>query len=186
MGKKFTIVGVSGSLREASLNTLYLRSLALACPDNVDFSIYSNLASMPPFNVDDDENPPESVLHWKAFLAESDMIVLVTPEYAHGISGVLKNALDWLVSDYQLIDRPLAFPNVSTRATIAQGHAEEVIRTMGFTLIETCSPCASIEAPFVNPDLDAEETAAHPELGPRLVRFWSSITQYLIDCDADT
>ncbi len=179
MSKAFTVVGVSGSLREASLNSLYLRSLALACPDHIDFRIYRDLATIPPFNVDHDENPPEAVLEWKAFLGQSDMIVLATPEYAHGMSGVLKNALDWLVSDYQLLDRPLAFPNVSVRADIAQSQLEEVLRTMGFTLVESCSPRASIAEPFINPELSEEEILSHPELSERLRHFWTEVDNYL-------
>lgn len=181
MRKAFTVVGVSGSLREASLNTLYLRALALACPDHIEFKIYRDLAAIPPFTVDQDENPPEAVLHWKAFLGKSDMIILATPEYAHGMSGVLKNALDWLVSDYQLLDRPLAFPNVSVRATIAQSQMEEVLRTMGFTLVESCSPRASINEPFINPELSAREIVADPKLGRRLMRFWHEIDAYLTE-----
>lgn len=179
MKKAFTVVGVSGSLREASLNTLYLRSLALACPDHIDFRIYNDLASIPPFNFDQDGSPPKSVLDWKAFLSQSDMIVISSPEYAHGMSGVLKNALDWLVSDYQLLDRPLAFPNISVRAHIAQSQLEEVLRTMGFTLVEPCSPKASIARPFINPELSDKETLLHPELSEQLRHFWTEVDSYL-------
>jgi chromate reductase len=179
MSKTFTIAGVSGSLRAASLNGLYLRALALACPAHINFHIYDKLGDIPAFNVDKDENPPEPVRHWKAFLAQSDMIILASPEYAHGISGVLKNALDWLVSDFQLLDRPLAFPNVSVRATIAQTHLEEVIRTMGFTLVDSCSPQASLERPLIKLDLSAEEIASDPILGRGLISFWQSVSEFL-------
>ncbi len=181
MINKYIVVGVSGSLRKASLNTVYLRSLALTCPKHIDFHIYENLASIPSFNVDHDDEPPAAVIDWKTFLSRSDMVVLVSPEYAHGISGVLKNALDWLVSDFKLLDRPLAFPNVSIRASLAQQQLDEVLRTMGFNLIDSCSPCASIEVPLIKPDLIAEEVVEHAELGLRLAAFWDSVDRYLTE-----
>ena len=179
MSNLFTIVGVSGSLRSASLNTRFLHALSVVCPQHIVFHIYDKLGSIPPFNVDADENPPEAVLDWKAFLAQSDMIVLASPEYAHGISGVLKNALDWLVSDYQLLTRPVAFPNISIRASIAQNQMEEILTTMGFSLIESCSPRASITTPLIDPELSAEEIAAHPTLSLRLAAFWKAVSNYL-------
>lgn len=178
MNKPLSVVGVSGSLRKASVNSLYLRALALVCPAHINFQIYTELASIPPFNVDHDVNPPEAVLHWKSFLGQADMIILATPEYTHSISGVLKNALDWLVSDYQLLGRPLAFPNVSVRADRAQKQMEEVLRTMGFTLVEACSPRATVDKPFINPELNDREIAAHPEFNERLGDFWKEVDAY--------
>lgn len=181
MSSLFTIVGVSGSLRAASLNTRFLHALSLACPQHIVFHIYDKLGSIPPFNVDADEKPPKEVLDWKAFLEQSDMIVLASPEYAHGISGVLKNALDWLVSDYQLLARPISFPNISVRASIAQKQMEEILNTMGFSVIDSCSPRASTNAPLINPDLSAEEIAAHPILSLQLTAFWKAVSNFLIE-----
>ncbi|ADZ91152.1 NADPH-dependent FMN reductase [Marinomonas mediterranea] len=179
MSRIYTISAVSGSLRTASLNTLYLNALKATAPDNVEFHIFNDLESIPPFNVDKDENPPSSVSRWKAFLEPADLIVLCSPEYAHGVSGVMKNALDWLVSSYLLIDRPIALPNISVRATHAQEHMYEVIRTMGFSIIEECSLKASHESPLVNIEYNLEQMLSDKMIVEQLNLFWDRAETFL-------
>ena len=62
--------------------------------------------------------------------------LICSPEYAHGVSGVLKNALDWVVSSGELIDTPIALINASARATIAYGCLRETLTTMSGRVIE--------------------------------------------------
>ncbi|TDO99944.1 NADPH-dependent FMN reductase [Marinomonas balearica] len=178
MEKIYKIAAVSGSLRTASLNTLYLNALKATAPKNVEFQIFNGLASLPPFNVDEDENTPSSVLQWKAFLEPADLIVLCSPEYAHGVSGVLKNALDWLVSSYQLIDRPIALPNISARATHAHNHMYEIIRTMGFSIVEECSLQATLENPLINIDYDLEQMLGDSKILAQLNHFWAKASRF--------
>ena len=185
MDGKYKIAAVSGSLRKKSLNTLYLKALQKTTPNSVEFNIFEDLESIPPFNVDHDEHPPKSVTYWKAFLEPADLIVLCSPEYAHGVSGVMKNALDWLVSSYQLIDRPIALPNISVRATHAHDHMEEVIRTMGFQIAQECSLKASHEQPLVNIDLGLEEMLLDTQVRRRLDEFWDKAIYFLSEKTKD-
>jgi chromate reductase len=87
-----TILGLSGSLRQASTNTALLRSFGDALADDVDFELY-DYREVPLFNSDQDT--PASVLGLKEAITRASAVVIATPEYNHSIPGVLKNAIDW-------------------------------------------------------------------------------------------
>ena len=104
------LLAVSGSLRRASTNTAALEALARLAPEGVKVLLYRDLATLPPFNPDDDieEKPkPEPVETLRALVSASDALVIAAPEYAHGLPGALKNALDWLVASETFAASPL-------------------------------------------------------------------------------
>jgi NAD(P)H-dependent FMN reductase len=125
------VLGISGSLRGASSNSAIVRAAARLAPDGVEVSIYGELADIPAFNPDlDTGDVPAAVARFRAALQASDAILISSPEYAHGVSGVLKNALDWLVGSGELIDKPIAVINASARATHAHAALCETLTTM--------------------------------------------------------
>jgi chromate reductase len=89
------IVGISGSLRRASFSTSLLKVLAERAAPSIDIQVVT-LEDIPLYNEDLDRDPelPE-VAAFKKLIAESDGVLIATPEYNHGVPGVLKNALDW-------------------------------------------------------------------------------------------
>ena len=90
------ILGISGSLRERSYNTALLRAAAELAPPDVEIEIF-DLSTIPLFNDDVEAvGDPEPVAQLRAAVAEADGLLLATPEYNRGTSGVLKNAIDWL------------------------------------------------------------------------------------------
>jgi NAD(P)H-dependent FMN reductase len=92
-------LAISGSLRAASTNTAALEALARLAPADVEIALYRSLAALPHFNPDDDEEtPPPAVVSLRALVGASAGLIVAMPEYAHGVTGVLKNALDWLVA----------------------------------------------------------------------------------------
>lgn len=89
------LLGLSGSLRSGSSNTAILRTLGDAISDKASLQLHS-LDDIPLYNADrDGATPPDGVASLKAALAEADGLIIATPEYNHGTSGVLKNAIDW-------------------------------------------------------------------------------------------
>jgi chromate reductase len=89
------VVGISGSLRRASFSTSLLKVLAEKAAPATDIQVVT-LENIPLYNEDLDQNPEiPSVAAFKRLIAESDGVLIVTPEYNHGVPGVLKNALDW-------------------------------------------------------------------------------------------
>ncbi|MDT7578641.1 MAG: hypothetical protein QOH17_4974 [Pseudonocardiales bacterium] len=96
MTQPFRILGLSGSLRRGSNSTAVLRGLQEAlAPGRAVLDIFP-LCAMPLYNEDDDgENAPQSVCVLRSAIDTSDGVIMISPEYNHGMSGVLKNALDW-------------------------------------------------------------------------------------------
>lgn len=96
MSAAIRLLGLSGSLRQASAHTAVLRSLQAVLPAGVDLQIGS-LAEIPLYNQDLDQGPgPAAVAALRTAVAQADGLILGSPEYNYGMSGVLKNALDWL------------------------------------------------------------------------------------------
>src|SRR5207253_4649062 len=92
---QFSLLGLSGSLRRASNSTAVLRGLQGALAPRAALNIFP-LHGMPLYNEDDDgEHAPESVRALRSAIEASDGVIMISPEYNHGMSGVLKNALDW-------------------------------------------------------------------------------------------
>jgi len=96
MKGKIKILGISGSLRSNSSATAILNVVSGLVPENVEFTIYNELAEIPAFN--DSNEIPEPVAHFIKLLSEADGVFFCIPEYAFGVPGALKNALDWTVS----------------------------------------------------------------------------------------
>jgi chromate reductase, NAD(P)H dehydrogenase (quinone) len=101
------ILAISGSLRSSSSNTNILLALVNLVPVNTTIEIYENIGNLPHFNPEiDDDRVLLSVQDWRSQLQEADAVIFCTPEYAHGVPGVLKNALDWIVSSGEFMSKP--------------------------------------------------------------------------------
>lgn len=110
-GETLRILGISGSLRAGSQNTLLLRAAKRLVPEGMTIEEYPSLAAIPPYNADDDaDEPPPAVQDLRDRIHEADGLLIVTPEYNYGIPGVLKNALDWASTGAQpaLHQKPVA------------------------------------------------------------------------------
>lgn len=126
---KKSIFAISGSLRSGSSNHNILRFLKKISPAEVNFFIYDSLAEIPPFDPGNDhESPPEPVSSFRSSISHADAIIICTPEYAYGVPGQLKNALDWTVSSGSFSGKPTALITASTGGENA--HAA-LIKTLG-------------------------------------------------------
>jgi NAD(P)H-dependent FMN reductase len=155
---------ISGSLRAISSNTALLRAAALVAPPEVSVVAYLGLAELPQFNPDRELDPIPAVLDLRAQLATANAVIISSPEYAHGVPGALKNALDWVVGTGELVDKPVGLFNASPRATIAHASLVETLKTMSANVIAE----ASVDFPLLGRRLDAEGIAADPTLGAAL------------------
>jgi NAD(P)H-dependent FMN reductase len=159
------ILAISGSLREASSNSALLAVAARLRIGSVEVSIYDELGLLPPFNPDHDRDPaPAPVDRFRARLRASDAVLIACPEYAHGVPGVMKNALDWLVGSGELIDKPVALISASARARYAWAALVEILTTMSARLIGE----ASITLPLQGRTLDAASIAGDRALAAAL------------------
>jgi chromate reductase, NAD(P)H dehydrogenase (quinone) len=155
----YRVLAISGSLRRASINTAALEALAQLAPEGVSVLVYRDLAKLPPFNPDDDvenEPKPEPVETFRQLVGASDAIVIAAPEYAHGLPGVFKNALDWLVASETFAGKRVALINASPRAFHAQAHLREILATMAARLM----PEAFAALPLTGRTVTAAEVLA--------------------------
>lgn len=110
------VLGISGSLRKASLNTAVLRACAEIAPADMKVSVYSGLGDIPMYNQDImDAAVPESVQKLKAAIAEADGLLLALPEYNFSLSAPIKNAIDWVskLPNQPFQDKPIALVSAS-------------------------------------------------------------------------
>jgi chromate reductase, NAD(P)H dehydrogenase (quinone) len=93
--RKLSILGFAGSLRGGSYNRALLRAASELAPDGMSIDIF-DLAGVPLYNGDvEAEGDPEPVARFKQAVRAADGVLMVTPEYNHGVPGVMKNAVDW-------------------------------------------------------------------------------------------
>ena len=91
------IVGISGSLRKASINTGLLKAAAENAPEDCQVTIES-IKDIPLYNgdIEDSQGIPSSAASLKESIVSADGLLIVTPEYNNSLPGVLKNTIDWI------------------------------------------------------------------------------------------
>ena len=109
------ILAISGSLRAQSINLTLLEAAKRLAPPEFEVTIFANLGAIPLFSPDlDTATPPLVVDLFREAIASADGILISSPEYARGVPGALKNALDWLVSDHRVAGKAVALVNAAS------------------------------------------------------------------------
>lgn len=165
------VLALSGSLRAASSNTTLLRAAAQLAPPNISVEIYQEIGALPHFNFDlDSENAPLEVLDFRRHLRESDAVLICSPEYAHGVPGSFKNALDWLVRSGELMDKPVALLNASPSSF----HAHESLRE---TLSVMMARVTSTRVPLAGNKITEAEIVSNHEISTILRQILASLSE---------
>jgi NAD(P)H-dependent FMN reductase len=166
------ILAISGSLRAASSNGTLLRSLPLIAPSDLEFTFRAPLDSLPFFNPDIEQaGPPPTVEHWRSQIRDHSALVICSPEYAHGVPGVLKNALDWLVGGVEIVGKPIAVIQTSVPSTTAHASLVEILTVMGGKVV----PDASVAVQLRGLKLDERGIASDPALSALLGAAMSAL-----------
>lgn len=152
------VLAISGSLRAASINSALLRAAARLAPSGMDITIFSGTGDLPHFNPDLEVQMPPQVAALHAAVAAADALLIASPEYAHGITGTIKNALDWLVSFEPFVNKPVAVLNASPRAHHADAALREILKTMSAVIVDA----ASISIPLLGASFTEEGMLESP------------------------
>jgi chromate reductase len=159
------ILAISGSLRAASANTGLIEALALVASSGTEVVVYRDLGALPPFNPDlDDDTPPAAVLELRRQIGLCDGLVICSPEYAHGVAGTMKNALDWLVASLEFAGTPVALINASPHSEFAQPQMRETLVVMSGDVVDA----ASLTIPLQGGKMTPAQIAAEPAMAARL------------------
>ena len=158
------IVAISGSLRKASSNTAALRAAARLAPAGVHVAMFDGIAGLPFFNPDlDGAVVPTTVAAFRDVIGGANGILISSPEYARGVAGVIKNALDWLVASLEFPDKPVALLNTSPRATHALAALRLTLETMSARIVdEACVTLPLLGRASGEDDIVADEELAAP------------------------
>lgn len=170
------ILGISGSLRAGSSNTSLLRAAAAIAPAPLEINLYEGLGTLPHFNPDFDREPfSDAVTNFRVALRSSAGVLISCPEYAHGVPGVLKNALDWLVASGELYEKPVALFNASPRGTYAQASLTETLAVMTARLIPEASLTLALSPNDASPERIVADAQLAKQIRGALVEFSQAI-----------
>ncbi|PTS94067.1 flavoprotein, partial [Pedobacter sp. HMWF019] len=115
MNNKKNIVAICGSTRKNSSNLNLIRFIAQQYAEIFNFIIFEGLADLPHFNPElDNESGPKTVNDFRSLIKAADAVLICTPEYAVGVPGSLKNAIDWTVSSMEFSRKPVLLITAST------------------------------------------------------------------------
>jgi chromate reductase len=133
------VLGISGSLRKASINSALLRAAKRLAPSDIEFIVFDGVGELPLFNPDLEAAMPSPVVALHTEVTRADALLFASPEYAHGVTGAIKNTLDWLVSFEPFVGKHVAVLNASPRAHHADSALRETLKTMSAVIVEAAS-----------------------------------------------
>lgn len=169
-----TIFAISGSLRLGSSNHDILLALGKMMPANINYSIYNNMSEIPAFDPGlDNDSPPAAVTEFRRQLAEADGIIICTPEYAFGVPGALKNALDWTVSSGSFVNKPTALITASTGGENAHESLIKILGAIDANLIKD----ATLLISFIRSKMDDEGNIKDEETAEKLKGIVEALLQ---------
>ena len=155
------ILAISGSLRASSSNTALLQTAVALAPPDVEVVLFDRRGDLPHFNPDlDGATAPQAVSVWRSKIRDADGVVFSVPEYAHGVPGVLKNGLDWVVGSGEFVGKPFTLFNASPRSTYAQASLTETLTVMSAKVV----PEASVTLQLLGRAVSDSQIVADPAM----------------------
>lgn len=170
------ILAISGSGRASSTNTAMLRAVSQIAVPAHEITVFSAVAGLPVFSPDLEQSPlPPAVQHFAGLVGRADGLIIASPEYVRAIPGGLKNAIDWLVSRDEIIDKPIALLHASHRGDEMLAQLRLVLSTVsqGFY--------AEVFASFALMKRSPDEITAHlntAENRAEIIRYLASFAQH--------
>ncbi len=154
------VLAICGSTRAQSTNLDYIRAIINLTRDQFQITIYNDLASLPHFNPDlDNDHPPLPVIEFRKLLRSFDGILICTPEYAMGVPGSLKNAIDWTVSSMEFAQKPTA---LITASSMGQKGHESLLGTLRIIMAGITEE-TQLLIPFAKTKINKELAITNPD-----------------------
>ncbi len=172
------VLAISGSLRTGSSNHNILRFLGEMAPENVEYTIYDGLAQIPPFDPgNDNESPPDAVAEFRRLIEQADAIIICTPEYAFGVPGQFKNALDWTVSSCSFTGKPTALITASTGGENAHAALLKILGAIDAILSDETTLLIS----FIRSKMDADGNVADADTAASVKAVFNALLKSIAD-----
>jgi chromate reductase len=165
------ILAIPGSTRQKSTNLNLLKEIAALTSDQLAVELFEGLAEIPHFNPDlDNENPPAAVFNFRRLIKEADGVLICTPEYAMGVPGTLKNAIDWTVSSAEFSHKPVALITASSMGQKAHLSLLETLRIIECDIPEDSQLLIS----FVKTKVSSEGKITNEETSAQVQKLLAS------------
>jgi chromate reductase, NAD(P)H dehydrogenase (quinone) len=175
------ILGLAGSLRQASYNRALLRAASQLGPAGVVIEIFDGLGLLPFFDADvEAAGVPARVADLRQAIGEADALLIATPEYNDGTSAVLKNALDWASRGPVriLAGKPVAVMGTATGRGGARGGIDSVVRTMRRTGAHVVDQTVAV--PFAIDAFDDELVLADPRVRAEVAALVARLAEWAL------
>jgi len=170
------ILAISGSLRAGSSNSALIAAAQSLVSQDTKLEIYDDLAVLPHFNPELDIEPaPETVHRFRSRLLSADAVLISTPEYAFGMPGSLKNALDWVVSSGEFAGKPTAVVSASPLASGGDKALASLIQTLK-VMSAVIGDTGMLSVPFVRSKFDSSGALVDPDTIKALRLLLNSIS----------
>lgn len=166
------VLGISGSLRQASTNSSLLSAAVLLAPPGMHLTQTASIAALPLFTPDLEPSRIDVVERWVGEVRDADGIIVSTPVYAGGYPGALKNAFDWLVGTDAYVSKPFMMLSASDRSQFALDSFVKVLETMSGVHVED----ASTTIPLLGRSLSPADIVAN---APFAERIRSALDQFV-------
>lgn len=152
------ILALCGSQRSVSVSAALLRAAKALAPVGVEVEIFEEHKRLPLFNPELEPALPELARLLREAVTQADAILIASPEYAHGVTGTIKNTLDWLVSHEPFAFKPVAVFNPSYQSHHADEALKETLRMMSADLIAD----ACVRIPVIGAGVALDAIAGEP------------------------
>lgn len=181
MNKK-KVLAISGSTRQNSINHCLIKAIADLPATSLDITIFNGIANLPQFNPDNDEdNVAKEVADFRQQLSKADGIIICTPEYAHGVPGTLKNAIDWTISSSSFPQKPTMLITASTGGNYGHKALMETLKAIGAENIDNLQmviPCVKTK---ISMDNKIKDDNTFAEVKTLLAAFIETINNKQVD-----
>ena len=168
------IVALSGSQRARSMSAGLLRACRDLAPAHLTIELFEQHKDFPLFDPERAELPP-GVRALQAAIADADALLIASPEYAHGVTGTIKNTLDWVVSYAPFADKPVAVLNPAYQSFHADEALKETLRTMSADLVLD----ACLRIPVIGSGTDPDGIAAVPRFAAAITTALSALVAHI-------
>lgn len=129
--RKKEVLAIIGSTRKNSSNEAIVNFIAGLYPNEVQIEIYNQLAELPHFNPDlDNENAPDIINDFRKKIKNSDGVIICTPEYVFSLPGALKNGIEWTVSTTVFSEKPMALITAAASGEKAHESLTLIMKTL--------------------------------------------------------
>ena len=172
---KRKIFAICGSTRKESSNHHILKAIEKLAASFFEIDFFEGIASLPHFNPDDNNESVSNVVKdFRTRIRNADAVIISTPEYAHGVPGSLKNAIDWTVSTNEFSQKPTALITGASDGKFAHSALLETLRVIEAKDVEELNLLISFVRTKVNAHseiTDEETTAALKALLEKLLQL---------------